>query len=484
MRDIKKWDLWLRILLILIITAFSGIAPTPHSVKQAMVRIDQQQGKEATMRSANDLALIATHFPWQNGFWEATGHHAYVAGDMDLAISSFKKAAAKGVLSSEGYLVFGDAYTETGNPYTAGQIWEAAIAIFGPSEDLLTSLANAQRITGDPRLTNTLKSLLTLQRSNGSPSLIIAQTYYELGMLLAVENPDSASPYLLQAVELDPKLTDAGALAFTIQRALPQENPTYTLMAVGRELANQDKWNLAMRVFQKVTRLQPDYAESWAFLGEAIQHLDEEAFENALVPLKTALELEPELLSGNIFMAFYWKKTGNQDQYYHYLAKAANIDPDNPAILVDLGEAAAVQGDLDSGFYYLMEAVELTRRDPSYLRALVNFCIRYNYNLRESALPIARQAIIADHNNPVTLDIMGQVLFRLGDMVNAERFYFRALEKDPSYAPAFLHLGLVYDLMGQAEKAANAFAMAIALAPGTTTASQAEHFLNPSTPPK
>ncbi len=48
------------------------------------------------------------------------------------------------------------------------------------------------------------------------------------------------------------------------------------------------------------------------------------------------------------------------------------------------------------------------------------------------------------------LDLMGQALFMLDDTLNAERFLLRALQTDPGYAPAHLHLGQVYLLEGEA----------------------------------
>ncbi len=478
MRVIETRKLWLKILAIVIITILMGIAPFPHAVKDAMFRVGQTRGDETEARLAKDLALIAAHLPWRSDLWEAAGHHAYRANDYDLAIAAFQNGAAKGDLSCQGFQAFGEVYLEVGNPYTAEQLWEATITIFGPSEDLLTRIADVQRSMEDPSLITTLKSLLNFQRTNNSPSLQVARTNYELGLLLAIENPGSASPYLLQAVELDPKNTTAGSLAFTIQRALPQENPAYTLMAVGREFANQNNWGLASKAFQKVTLILPDYVEGWVFFAEAIQHLDDETKKNALEPLEKALDLEPDSLSANIFMALYWKRNGDPDQYYQYLAKAAKIDPGNPDILVDLGEAAALMGDLETGYDYLVEANKLTYNDPAYLRAIVSYCIRYNYDLRGIALPTARQAVIRDSSDPATLDTLGQVLFRLGDLLNAQRFYLRALNRDSDYAPAYLHLGLVYNMLDQPEQAANAFTRAIALAPGTITASQAERLIN------
>ena len=43
---------------------------------------------------------------------------------------------------------------------------------------------------------------------------------------------------------------------------------------------------------------------------------------------------------------------------------------------------------------------------------------------------------------------MGQVLIKLGDDLNAERFLDQAIQADPNYAPAHLHLGFLYLVRG------------------------------------
>jgi len=460
-----------RIFLIVVITILLGLSPLPHVVELGLVQVERARSFQTAETSAQDLAQVAEHIPWRNGLWEQAGHYALEADNPENAVEYFKNAAAAGDLSQEGYLRFGDAYAATGNIYTGMQIWEASVQIHGPSEKTLARLAEVQRERGDyPALINILKEMLKLETTLLGSSSDSAKFYYELGLVLAAEEPASAPPYLLQAVEIKPSMTDASALAFTIQRALSQENPTYTLMAAGRKLASLNEWFLAAHAFRKVTETQPEYGEAWAFLGEALQHLDEDTGESALSALETALRIDPRSLAANIFMSLYWQRVGDLDLFYKYLSTAEDIDPNNPAILIDLGEAAAILGDLDTGYSYILKAIDRTYNNPVYLRALVEFCIRYNYGLDDVALPTARRVIFSDPENPASMDIMGQVLFRMGDTFNAERFLHRALDRDPGYAPAYLHLGFVYSMQDKPAQAADAFTHAINLAPGTPTA--------------
>ncbi len=483
MRDLWENGLLVRILALVAITSLLGLSPLPHIVEAGFVRAARARASGAHMETARHLALVAEHLPWRSDMWEPAGLEALMGEDPELAITYFKHAAATGALSQPGYLRFGEAYQANGNPYTARQVWEAANSIFGPSQEAINRIAALQRASKDyPALIETLKQAYQLAVAAPVTPTELANINLELGMLLAAVEPAAAPPYLL-AASSDSQQSDARELAFAIQRALPNDNPIYTHMAAGRKLASLDHWDLAAYAFQTVTRARPDYAEGWAYLGEAFQHLEAPAEADALAALEQAYTLEPDSLPANALLAVYWHRQGKPEQAYPYLLAANRLDPGNPDLLVDLGAAAAALGNLEEAVSYLQAAIQNSHANPVYLRTLAAFCIQYNHDLRNLALPAARQALLADPYQPASLDTMGQVLLRLGDLLNAQRFLLRALDLDPEYAPAYLHLGMAYRLQGQEAQALAAFQQAIKQSPGSPTANQANRFLSETSTP-
>ncbi|MEA3350285.1 MAG: tetratricopeptide repeat protein, partial [Chloroflexota bacterium] len=271
--------------------------------------------------------------------------------------------------------------------------------------------------------------------------------------------------------------SQSSQLAHTIQRAQLKDAPSYTLLAVGQELAAKNQWELAAHAFWRATQLRPDYAEAWAYLGEANQHLDETPAEAGLVELKKAIEQNPESLAANTFFAIYWQRKGDIEEAQEYLLTAASLDPSNPALQIYVGELWAQQGDLTAAQSHYQKALELDTHSAATLQALVEFSIRYNLDLRATALPAARQAVLLAPDDPASLDVMGQILFRLGDSLNAKRFWLRALEEDAVYAPTHLHLGLCYIFQDQPDLAREHLAMAISLAPDSAIAAHAQRLL-------
>jgi tetratricopeptide (TPR) repeat protein len=234
-------------------------------------------------------------------------------------------------------------------------------------------------------------------------------------------------------------------------------------------LASLDEWALAEEAFRRAVEANPGYAEAWAFLGEAQGHQDKDS----LPALEKALVLNPDSVSANTFLSLYWQRRERFDLALVYLYTAARLDPQNPALQTEIGNSLAALGELETALEHYQKAVELAPRDPQYWRSLANFSIRYEVDVRDTGLPAARQAVILDPEEPASLDAMGQILTLLGDPASAERFLTRALQADPGYAPARVHLGLVYILRGERDLARVQFDLARSLAP--IDSAEAEH---------
>jgi tetratricopeptide (TPR) repeat protein len=451
-------DLWYngklaRILLFGLIIALLGLVPLSVKVTEGFEMVHRAQDGAYPAAVAANLASIADQQPWREGLWEAAGQAAISANDGNTAGRYFARAAARGELSPDGYLAWGDADWLINSPNTALQIWEIAVQKGVDPSRIYSRQAEVYRAVGDDlALIEILKMILEYPLAAELGLESRAGLYYELGLLLAANDPASAPTYLSQAMKLDPTLeAQIRSLNFAIQRELSQDDPVYLLVVSGRALANLGHWDLAERAFENATHLHPEYAEAWAYLGEAQQHTN--AGQDSLVALNNALELNPRSIAANTFMALYWQRQEDPERALEYLQAVIELDPQNPALHVEVGNTVALLGDLEAGREHYYQAMELSHNDPKYIREFLHFSIRFNLNLREVALPVARQLMVINPEDPASLDAMGEVLFHLGDTLNAERFYLRALERNPDYDQVHLHLGGLYLLNGDRQLA-------------------------------
>lgn len=475
----KRWlnpEVIVRLLIPLILIPLLGIAPRSHQVLQDFWEARRALESGSTRMASTYLARAAERLPWRADLWQMAGNYALQSGSPKDAIRYFEQAAKRASLSPDAQVLLGDAYQQAGDLASAIRTWQALLDrqdSFGDQQAIYKRLLDAHLQLEDyAGAIADLKALVALQPAD-------AQLRYKLGLLLAAQQPEAALPYLSQASELEPDLAkDAQTLVSAIRTASLADDPAYLLLASGRSLASLDQWNLAAEAFSRSTQERPDYAEAWAYLGEACQHLSNNPDQGTcLSDLQQALALGPESLAANTMMALYWQRLERQDRALEYLEKAIGLDPKNPVLQVQLGSTLAVGGDLASALQAYQHAQEFAPQDPTYPRLLAVFSIKYEYMLRQAGLPAARQALLLAPDDPACLDVMGQILTLLGDTTNAERFLLRAIQSDSGYAPAHLHLGTLYALQGDTAQAIEQLNLASSLSPGTPTAEQAQRLL-------
>lgn len=490
MANLKERGLLLRLIPVMALVAIFGLAPRPHTVNKSMERSNRAIADSAFTDASKYLADAANQTPWRADLWEMAGHYALLGGDHGAAIAYLHRATD---ISQAGYPYFqdgltvqgltdlGDAYEQSGDLPQAIRYWQSAVGSEGLSVELIDRIVQAHLDLGDyPAAIHELARLIKVNPED-------AQLHYRLGLLMATQDPEAAINFLTRAAEMDPNLA---APVSSIRRGILSgrvaEDPGYSLITTGRALAAIEKWDLAAEAFRQATLIRPDYAEGWAYLGESLQHLpsQKKTSENAnperkdgLAELQKALELDPESLAAHTFLALYWTRKARYDLALDGIQSALEMEPQNPVLQVQLGDILAASGDFQSAYEAYARAVDLAPHDPAYQRYLVDFALAYDFQVEGIALPIARRLVVSEPRDPANLALMGRVMIKTGDLLNAKRFLIRSLEYNPDYAPAHLHLGLVYILTGDEASALQEFQLASNLAPNSSIADQATRLM-------
>lgn len=475
MRRTFDVSLWVRLFLPLLLLLLLGISPRPPLLDRAYRQVQAALNRGDFDAAADSLATLASAQPWQPRLWEEAGRAALNAGDYPAAISHLEQARAAGSLSASGFILLGEAHQLAGDETSAGEVWQILIDSGKAPPGIYLRQANALRLQENiPAAIEVLKAMLAQYPGQSAAT-------YELALLLAATDPEAALPYLAQAAELDPSLAlKVETLRSSINTAAFEDEPAYTLVAAGRALASLEEWALAGEAFSHAAAERPDYAEAWAYLGHARERMGEDGQE----ALDSALTIDPDSLSANLFAALHFAETGRPEMALIYLHNASRLDPARAEIQLELGNVLAEIGDLVSARRHYERALSLAGRDPNAWRTAAEYALRYNVDVRELVLPAARQAVLLAPEDPAALDTLGQVFFRLGDPLSARRFFLRALQQDSGYAPAYLHMALYELVAGDPRRAGERLELVLQLAPGSPAADQAERLLenNPGLP--
>jgi tetratricopeptide (TPR) repeat protein len=408
---------------------------------------------------------------------EQAGLEALSAGDPGAARTNLEEASQYGDLSPAGWMALGDANRSLGDLDNALAAWTN----LPPSEDLY------KRLTEVHYQLDNIESLLVMMRSLLAQFPGEASLYFHTGLIYAAQRPDSSIAYLEQAVSIEPRYKeDVARIIRTIRTTRLLDEPAYTLVSSGRELAYINHWILAYEAFRQAISLREDYAEAWAFYGEAIQQADNliqeyktDRDENhrALTALQKAVELDPESIAAQIFLSTYWQRQGAYEQAAEILESAALQEPENPVLWAEIGSCWAKAGDLLKAQTYLQKALDHAQDDPFYWALVAEYSIEHQVQLRELGLPAARQAVMLAPHSAEYLTLLGKTLYFLGDHSNADKFLKEALDKELEYAPAYLYLGMNSLAQGSSIQARDYFNQASSHGAGTSTAEQANRLL-------
>lgn len=334
----------------------------------------------------------------------------------------------------------------------------------GPQESALL-----QQTAGDLRTAaESWRTLLETEPEN-------ARAHYNLGLLLSLLDPANAAPHLDRAAELDPIYQEpVNRLKNTLRLALFAEDPAYKLIQIGQVLAAVEEWGLAKIAFENVVVFSPGYAEAWAYLAEAQYRTGEDS----LTALENAITLNPDSLTANILFGLYWQRQGQPELSLDYFQRAADLEPGNLYLQIDIAYLVADLGNFNEGMERIQRIVENNPENASAWLTIANFCLHYSYQVEETGLPAARQAVLLDENNPEALTTLGRAYSHQGDFLLAERFFNQTLQASPNYLPGHYYLGFHYLTHNQFDLAQAHLQTVIDLAPNDPLAIQAQDFLD------
>ncbi len=421
-----------RILLPFLSAVILGLSPVPQRVLLAYQQIHEALRDENPAQAAARMEEIAANLPWHHQLWEQAGL-LYMSGGEDAAgVEMLEKADQSGVLSPDGYLVLADGYERLGRLPEAVAIWREHISTHLVREELFDRIVSAEiTLGGEEELIGVYETWIEQYPEEAVP-------YYQLGLWQLLTEPQKGMGNLARAVELNSDLSDKVEILMSSLTLLNQDDPqSYRLILIGRTLGNATEWDMAKRAFEKAIELEPTYAEAWAYLGEALQQVGQPA----LAAIEKANELSPESVLVKAITSLYWRRQNQPEKAIEVLEQIRKENPDEEIWLVELANVYAQKGDLSSAVAFFAEAILNEPENPAYWKELVVFCLQNHYEIRNMALPSARQVVILEHESSQSLDLMGLVMMSLEDYFSARRYFTWALEKDGSNGSAHLHLG-------------------------------------------
>ena len=422
----------LRGLPILLVIALAIIAPIIFS---GYSELDKGNAAPAYLEAAQHHRSAALRLPWRADLYELAGHEYYHAKEYKLAEVVYQKAFQRHALSAAGWVAWGDVQYLMGDAERAAEIWKQGLEQSNPSEDLYSRLALIYK-----EQKKYAQAAEYFQRYV-SKHLDNASAHYQLGLLLTLSDPQTATSELITASQLDPGLDPvAQTLRTTLNLASLSDAPSARLVIIGRGLGLVSEWELAQAAFEQAIQADEHNAEAWAWLGEAYQQTGQDGS----AELNQALSLNPNLAVVRGLRGLYFQRVGNNREALAEFQAAAKLQPDDPTLYISIGESYSKLGDMIRALEAYQYAALLASEDANYWRLLAQFCGQNNINVKDVGIPAAQRAVVINANDSDLQDLLGWLLLLDARYPEGERHLVRALELDSQNASAHFHLGMLY----------------------------------------
>lgn len=234
---------------------------------------------------------------------------------------------------------------------------------------------------------------------------------------------------------------NARQLALAIRRAAIEDESAYTFAVLGQGLAQIGQWQLSIISLEQAITASPNYAEAWAYLGEAQQ----QSGLDGSVALDTAIDINPLSISANLFQALFWQRQGDFSEAFRHLQIAHLLAPENTNIIIELARNALLEGNVFEARAYYEQALEIEPDKQALWKEFAHFSLDNNIFLEEIGLPAARRALVLDAADPEALLLIGLANHKsLNATSEALTLINSALQIDPTYFNAHLEIARIY----------------------------------------
>lgn len=249
----------------------------------------------------------------------------------------------------------GELAYQLGDWARAADYWEAAEALPVP---VLRQLAGVYYEMQDwPKLTAALDRLLIAAPDD-------SWAHFNLGWLLAVDQPDAALPHL-QAAGRSAQYRDT---AFDLL-SLIQTTSAHLPMQLGVTLAQTGLWTEAEHAFHQAITGDGPQAEALAYLAIA----RDQQGKDGQAAMDSAVSFAPQNALVRFLQGLHLRIRGDLPASLEAFLLAAALDPVNPAYAAELGTAYRLMDNVQQAEAWLKRAVTLSGDDDRFRELLDSF---------------------------------------------------------------------------------------------------------------
>lgn len=417
------------ILLPILFALSLDVTPYSKTIASYWKNLNFSQREPQTEEWIEKAQAILRNQPWQADLWSRLAEKQFEIGDFDEAIVALQKAEAIVPLQVDQTILLGQIYWETNQKEKAYVVWQSVIQKSDVRAADLRELVQIQQSKNDWfGAFQTLKKWQQIEPDN--QELMLPLIYSQI-----IFEPETAIHSISQS-----NLRELKLLLPEIEIIQQEENTVYQMILSGNLLSAISEWDYATAAFAYVTRMDPAYAEGWAFYGNALINSGKDGYS----ALNKALSISPKSVIARAYIASYWRMRDDFIRSLEIYQELSKDQPDQAIWQQELGNTYIMSGNPEKALQAFINTTRIEPDNAHFWINLARFCGDYKLELQETGLPAARQALLIDEQSWEATDTLGWLLLILEDYTSAERFLSAAYQLAPESALVNLHLGQLY----------------------------------------
>jgi tetratricopeptide (TPR) repeat protein len=427
-----------------------------------------QQGDSAAQAYSMALELDSTDL---NSLWYLAVYWEQ-KNDINKAIDYWKKLGALQSFSPAVHLQLATLLFQIGEYDEAVSEYKKVLDLQPDNRKALYGLGQSYEANNDlQEAIDAYKRFLELEPTNEQVRNRIIVLYYQTGekdeaikeaetyAILSPDDPDAwkrlGALYLSQG-----DYQKAESLFVLYIQSKPDDAQIHFYL--GRIALEKENLEKAKKEFETAVALEDSVPDGWINL--ALVYLKQDSTQKAIQVYDRAMEKVADKTLISYLLGTVYAQEKNYDSAIVILKRASDKSPEDTRILFALGSAYEQSGDFDRAVAMLERLLRIDSTNASALNYLGYMFADKGIRLDES-LSMIKKALESEPNNGAYLDSYGWVLYRQGQLKEAEIQIKKALEVIGNDPIVHEHLGDIYNAQGESKKAKKEWEEALKLNP-------------------
>jgi protein O-GlcNAc transferase len=230
---------------------------------------------------------------------------------------------------------------------------------------------------------------------------------------------------------------------------------------MGNILKEQGRIDEAIGCYRKAIALNTDFAIAYNGLGAALQKKG--CIDKAIDCFRKSLQINPHYAEAYNNLGNALREKGYADEAIKCFLKALEINPAIADIYNNMGNAFRDKSDLDKAIAYFEKALQL---NPKYADAHYNMGNAFEEKaLYDNALTFYREALHYNPDRPEIYNSIGNAFMGKGLIGEALSYYEKSIQLDPGFPDAYNNLGRALQEQGKMEEAEKYYSYVLRIAP-------------------